>query len=165
MAVREARPEDVQDIQRVAEESWHAAHDSIVGRAAVDEFLTSHYNEAEILSGVTDAETLYYVAEDDAEELVGFIAGGPWRDSETTYVVGALYVTPSRWRQGFGRRLLQRFETEVRTRGGKQVRLVVMAKNEDAVEFYESASYEHTDDNYDEELDVHGRVYVKDLLP
>jgi ribosomal protein S18 acetylase RimI-like enzyme len=163
MSIREATTEDVQKIKRVAAEAWHAAHDDIIGESAVDDFLSNHYNDDDIKSGISAQNTLYYVAEDDTEGVVGFVAGGPWRDSDTTYVIGAIYVLPAHWGKGFGSSLIERFEGVVKTRGGAQVRLVVMAENEVAINFYESAGYERTDDHYADSLNVNGYVYTKDL--
>lgn len=163
MVVRQATTEDVHAIQRVAEDAWHAAHDDIIGKTAVNEFLATHYNEEDILTGITNSDTLYYVVADHTEGVVGFVMGGPWQDSETTYVVGAIYIRPNNWGRGFGSRLLQRFEDEVRRQGGELVRLVVMAENDAAVNFYEAVGYERTDDHYDDDLDVHGYVYVKEV--
>lgn len=163
MSIRQATTEDVGKIKRVAEEAWHAAHDDIIGEPAVEEFLSTHYTDDDITAGITTQNTLYYVAEDDTDGVIGFVTGGPWRESDTTYVIGAIYVFSTYWGRGFGSRLFQRFETEVKTRGGERVRLVVMAENEVAINFYESIGYERTEDQYDDDLTVHGCVYTKDL--
>lgn len=163
MDVRQATAEDVREIQKVAQNAWHAAHDEIIGKSAVEDFLTRHYSREDILTGISDADAPYFVAEDDTGGIVGFITGGPWRDSETTFVVGAIYVLRTHWRRGVGGQLLERFEEEVKSRGGDQVRLVVMAKNDAAIDFYESVGYEQIDNRYDDDLDVRGRVYRREF--
>ena len=81
----------------MAEDAWHAAHDEIIGKTAVNGFLATQNNEEDVLTGITNSETLYYVVADQTEGVVGFVTGGPWQDSETTYVVGAIYILLTNW--------------------------------------------------------------------
>jgi ribosomal protein S18 acetylase RimI-like enzyme len=183
--VRTATIGDIEDVQRVAAASWHAAHDAIVGEDAVDEFLDDYYDVGSLAGRVADAGIIFYVAED--QRVVGFATARPYHaeqshqgetesDGEsksvgetesasevTTFSLQSLYVHPDHWGTGVGSRLLERIEDEASTGGGGRLRLIVMADNERAIGFYEALGFERVADHYDERLDVWGYAYAKEL--
>lgn len=159
-AVRPAEPDDVPGIRRVARASWYAAHEPIVGSAAVESFLADYYDAETLREQVADDETVFRVAA--ADGIVGLATAGP-RDEPGVFGLGRIYVAPDRWGEGSGTRLLEGVVETVRERGGERLRLIVMAGNERAVSFYEARGFERVGDHYDDRLDVEGYVYVTEL--
>lgn len=160
--IRPAREADVEDIRRVAEAAWHEAHAPIVGEAAVESFLED-FSDAETFRTLLDRETALLVVAVDVDGVVGFSAAGPDEVSPSGFHLSRIYVAPDRTGEGVGQRLLTHTEQSVRERGGERLTLGVMAANDRAVEFYEAAGYERTDDFYDDRLDTPGYTFAKEL--
>ncbi|MGA9399587.1 GNAT family N-acetyltransferase [Haladaptatus sp.] len=169
--VRPATREDTDGIQHVAEQAWHSAHAPIIGTETTDEFLERYYDAATFRSLVEDDESLLGVAVGDGKtgnekteaDVVGFVGASPTDGDSETFDLGRIYVLPGRWREGIGGRLLSHAERMVAERDGERIRLGVMAENERAIEFYESAGYHRDEKFYDERIDTSGYVYVKEL--
>lgn len=161
--VRPARAADVEAIREVAERAWHAAHAPIVGPDRVEAFLEEFYDADSFRSLIADDATIVDVAADEGGTVVGFTAAGPSEDSPATFDLDRIYVRPDRWGEGIGGRLLDRVEREASRRGGERVELGVMAENERAVRFYESAGYRRVDEVYDDFVDATSYVYAKDV--
>lgn len=161
VSVRPARPEDVEAVRRVARRAWYAAHEPIVGEAAVEAFLDEHYDAASVEGRIEREAGFLLVATDPA--VVGFAAAGPDDEVPGRYHLTQCYVDPDRWGEGIGGRLLERVEAAVRERGGDRLRLGVMAENDRARGFYEAAGYRPVDEFYDDRLDVDGVTYEKAL--
>ena len=161
--VRAAGPADLEAISEVAEAAWGAAHEPIVGPGAVESFLEEHYDRDSFEPYLSADRPLLAVAEDEPRGVVGFVSASPDDDSAERFNLGRLYVHPDRWGEGFGRRLLAHAESAIAERGGERVSLGVMAENDRAVGFYESAGYERVDGFYDGRLDAEGYTYEKGL--
>ncbi|KZN23882.1 acetyltransferase [Haladaptatus sp. R4] len=169
--VRPATREDTDGIQHVAERAWHSAHAPIIGAETTDEFLERYYDAATFRSLFEDDDSILGVAVEDGKTgkekteaaVVGFVGASPTDGDSATFDLGRIYVLPSRWREGIGDRLLSHAERTVADRGGERIRLGVMAENERAIEFYESAGYRRDEKFYDERIDTSGYVYVKEL--
>jgi len=157
---RPAEPEDAGAIQRVAEASWHAAHDQIVGAGVVDEFLAEHYDQESITAGISDDETAFRVAQ-RGSEVVGFGVGVPHDD--TTWGPAAIYVHPDEWGDGVGTALLDAVERAARAAGARRLRLVVLSDNTRACRFYEYRGYEAIEEESDGELGAAETTYVREL--
>src|SRR5262249_15139516 len=154
--VRRAASADAREIARVhVETGRHAyAHGfpaeylaglSVDGRAALAERLLSE-NAGTIL-----------VAEVDGR-IVGFASGGPSRDNDAEAAPGevyAIYVEPSAWGTGAGRRLLERLEAALRGIGLDEATLWVLEDNPRARRFYEAAGW-----RYDGGREVFSRARV-----
>ncbi|WP_248895527.1 GNAT family N-acetyltransferase [Haloplanus halobius] len=85
------------------------------------------------------------VARDEDGDLVGFVRygidSGPLTQDATRGVVRDLFVVPSRRREGVGGTLLDAAESCLRDRGAEVITLDAMARNDDAVRFYERRGY------------------------
>jgi len=159
---RLAGPGDVDGIQRVAEAAWYAAHAPIVGEGPVTTFLAEHYDPTRLRSQVDDGSCIVEVAVSGGE-VVGFAWVVPADGAPGTYSLARLYVAPDRWAEGIGSRLLDRAERRALQRGGRRLTLGVIAANERAVGFYESAGYRRVDAFHDDRLDAEGYTYAKSL--
>lgn len=161
--VREATEADLDRIREIAEAAWARAHEPIVGADAVAAFLEEHYDRASFEPYLGADRALLAVAEDADGEVVGFISMSPDDDSPGRFNLGRIYVDPDRWGEGVGGCLLAHGESAVAERGGERVQLGVMAENDRAVGFYESAGYERVERFRDDRLDTEGYTYEKAL--
>lgn len=162
VTVRPARPDDAAAVRRVAERSWHEAHDHIVGPETVEAFIDEFYAVEMLRERVHDDDAVFLVAESGDGAVVGFVEAVPDGD-DGDWELNRIYADPDAWGRGVGSRLLERLESDIRSRGGTGLRLVVMADNDVGVGFYESAGFERVGDHYDEYLEVDGYVYAKSL--
>ncbi|QIO24088.1 GNAT family N-acetyltransferase [Haloarcula sp. JP-L23] len=160
--VRRGTCEDVPAVQRVGRRAWHAAHDDIVGADTVDAFLQRYYTPSRLETAITDTERVFLVATAD-DEVIGFADAEQSDDGDRTWSLARIYVDPDYWGAGAGTTLLGDLESRLRERGGRRLRLVVMAGNDAAIGFYEARGFGRVDDHYDEFLDVEGYVYAKSL--
>lgn len=161
--VRPARPADVGAIRRVARRAWHAAHAPIVGEAAVEAFLEEHYDAGSVRARVDRDDVVLDVATDPSGDLLGFVAASPRDDDSDAFDLNQLYVAPDCWGEGVGRRLLAAAERAIASRGGRRVRLGVMAENDRAVGFYEAAGYRRVGTFHDERVGAVGYSYERAL--
>jgi ribosomal protein S18 acetylase RimI-like enzyme len=83
-----------------------------------------------------------FVAEDDDDELAGFVCGFLSQAAEDEAYIHFVGVDPERRGQGLGRELYERFFEEVRTNGRTVVRCVTSPLNERSVAFHESLGFE-----------------------
>ncbi len=153
MPIREATPDDAPGVHRVAEASWHAAHDHLIGEEAVDELLDQWYDPEDLPKSIERPEAPMFVAtveprstrsrtESDDDRVVGFAQGGPSEDGPADAVVGRIYVHPDHWGEGYGSRLLDRLFDAFRAEGYDSVWLAVMADNEVGRSFYDRHGFE-----------------------
>ncbi|WP_276301329.1 GNAT family N-acetyltransferase [Halorussus lipolyticus] len=158
--IRRGRPADIDALQRVSRRAWKEAHAPIIGEETVEDFLGDHYDAESFRAEIEDDETVFAVAVDDAGVPVGFVSARPSDDDPAVYDLGRLYVSPERWGEGIGQQLLARAEETIADWGGERVLLGVMAENDRAVSFYESAGYDRTGEFYDERIGTQGYTYV-----
>lgn len=156
MPIREATVDDARGVHRVAEASWHAAHDHIVGEDTVEELLDQWYDPEDLPASIERPEAPMFVATVDSAEprsrssrtvsdddrIVGFAQGGPTENGPADAVVGRIYVHPDHWGDGYGSRLLERLFDAFRAEGYDSVWLAVMAENEVGRSFYEGHGFE-----------------------
>jgi ribosomal protein S18 acetylase RimI-like enzyme len=140
MIIRRATHEDAAGIARVRVDTWRTAYRGIVP----DEFLDNMSYEgnesrwAERLSDV-DNQAHTFVAIDESGQVVGFISGGPNRDSDPAYKseLHAIYILPSHHGRGIGRRLTVALVEKLLETGFDSMLLWVFTSNP-ARRFYEA---------------------------
>lgn len=162
MEIRDATSDDADAITAVARASWHAAYDDLLGAEAVAETVDSWFTAENVVADVERSERPFFVAASDGEVL-GFAVAVPDDERDAVYHLYRIYVRPDAWGEGVGSRLLARSESEVRTRGAERLRLSVLADNERAVAFYESAGFERVGDQWDDRFGLNRYVYRKEL--
>lgn len=141
MKLREAVPEDTESVQRVARESWHKAHGPIFGENGVEKLLDKWYDQDGVEESIDRKDAPMFLAVDNGE-VVGFAQGGPTEDGPADTAVGAIYVLPEYWGEGFGTELLERLFDAFRTDDHKSVWLAVMADNDVGRSFYDKHGFE-----------------------
>ncbi|MFB6254132.1 MAG: N-acetyltransferase family protein [Halobacteriaceae archaeon] len=161
--IRPATTDDIQAIQEVATDAWHAAHAPIIGADTVDSFLDSYYDRASFRERIQAESMILDVATDGQTDIVGYVLASRSEEGADIFNLSHIYVDPDRWGEGIGQQLLSHVETKIQTRGGRHLKLGVMAPNERAIKFYEQSGYEKTDKFYDDRIDVHGYTYRKNL--
>lgn len=153
-SIRKAKLADTETVQSVARTSWHMAYDNILGEETVDSVIDEWYEMDGLRTAIE--ETVFYVAEHD-DELVGFANAGQNPEYEDgTFELFRIYVLPEHWNRGIGGQLLEPLIADVKSEGGDQLRLSVLAENEVGVGFYESYGFERLKN---EEIEFAGHTY------
>lgn len=138
--VREARPEDADEIARVHVGTWQAAYREMVPDDYLDgldvDARVSAYERFGILS---DPSRPMWVAEMGGA-IVGFVNVGPSRDEPELGELYAIYVSRDSWSKGVGRSLIEVGVEWLRARYA-QATLWVLAENERTRRFYERAGW------------------------
>jgi len=164
--VRSAVSDDATAVREIARESWHAAHDSILGSETVAETIDRWYAIDELRASIAEArdrEDAVFLVAEDAGELVGFAHAGPHRDRPAVASLNRIYVCPDRWGNGSGTALLERVEGRLEE-AYDRLYLAVLADNEVGVSFYESAGFERVGtQESDLKTGVEEYVYEKTL--
>lgn len=144
IVVRHARLEDATSIARIHVETSRAAYRGLVPDEVLDTLSVKRREELWRHTLATDAPRLVFVAQDD-HALAGFCAAlAPARGTEASEriaEIGAIYVSPRRWRTGVGRALIKAALAELRAEGWLSVQLWVLAGNEAAKQFYERLGF------------------------
>jgi ribosomal protein S18 acetylase RimI-like enzyme len=142
MIVRRALPGDAGPVARIHVLTWQVAYRGIVP----DDYLSAlsvERRQAFWLESIERGSPEVWVAEADST-VIGWIAFGPSRDSDAkpgTGEIFAVYVAPSHWSTGAGRRLWLQARERLAALGCVSVSLWVLAKNHRAIRFYEAAGF------------------------
>jgi len=135
--VREAKPDDVAGILNVARRGWHATYGDILGEETIAAALDEWYDPESTAEAIEREDIGYFVAVE--ERVVGYVSGSSNAERAT---LGAIYVDPERWGEGFGTRLLARFERFCRDRDCEAIELHVLSENDVGGTFYRSRGFE-----------------------
>ena len=148
VAIRPATPRDVQPVQKIARESWHAAYDAVLGTETVEETVEEWYASDSLEESIVDArersDSTFLVAEDGTGRAVGFVHVIPWREDPAVAYLLRIYVRPDSWGDGAGTALLESAEAALEG-AYDRLRLIVLADNEVGVSFYESRGFERVE--------------------
>lgn len=161
MRIRPAVESDIRQIQDVAERSWRAAYDDILGEERIKQRIDSWYSDDAIRGKIESGDT-YLVATVQGKVIGYSIAEGSEGQGE---IVG-LYVDPDYWRREVGSSLLKRTQDELTRSGVDKIEVRVFAENEIAISFYEKHGFRHVETV---DVDLEGgetaemRVYKRDL--
>lgn len=138
--VRTASIRDVEKVQLLLVETWHATYDAIHGAEFVDDICQTWHNVENIKSNIESRDGEYVVA-DSGEEIGGMaFVKAPSKDGNA--YLSQIYVRPDLQRQGIGRDLMA--EVENCFTEAKALRLGVDSKNLSAANFYEHLGYHNT---------------------
>jgi ribosomal protein S18 acetylase RimI-like enzyme len=139
MELRPATPGDAPAVHAVARESWHAAHDDILGADAVDELVDDWYDLDDLAASIRREDGHTFLAVVD--RVVGFSQGHPTDDGPADAVVTRIYLRPAHWGEGYGSALLERLFDALRADGHESVWLAVLADNNVARSFYDDHGF------------------------
>jgi len=140
ITIRQARIEDAPGIAKVHVDSWRTTYAGIVP----DDYLAnlSYQRRTNLWDDILrDAErkSIVYVAENEQQEIVGFVGGGPDREENPPYEAElyTIYILQAYQGQGIGRRLVRVFAEQLLRAGMKSMLLWVFAQNPSR-HFYEA---------------------------
>ena len=143
-----AQPDDAQTIRDVARATWHETYANIYSREDIDAFLDEHYSvqslTQEIERARNDEFRVFDVAEDETQDVIGFLHMGRSRDGLPW--VYRVYVLPSHQRRGIGVALLARLESHLRAFGETHYALHVQEHNALGQAFYLKQGFVHRAD-------------------
>lgn len=141
MPIRKAEPADAKSIAKIHIQTWQTAYAGIVP----DEYLSSlSYGEREVwwrqILEANRPGVGNFVAEVEADGIVGFAQGGPEREGDRTYrgELYAIYVLQPHQRRGFGHRLFLAVTERLILDGFPSMLLWVLQDNRPACRFYEA---------------------------
>lgn len=140
--IRWATPDDSQAIAETQISAWRVAYSGIIP-ADVLEGLSVKQRADGFRDGITKIQGNTAVAEIRGN-IVGSSSFGDCRDADKTESTGevcAIYLDPSYWRKGIGRKLLNWSEYQLSLRGKHEIVLWVLKKNTSSRHFYESCGY------------------------
>lgn len=130
--VRTASPRDLEAVQRLLAETWHATYDDIYGVERVREITAEWHSMPALQAQLTLPESEFLIADDGKE--IAAMAFAVSADEGRTVMLRQLYVLPARQGVGIGGMLLD--EIEGCFPGAERIRLEVEAGNAKAVAFY-----------------------------
>src|SRR5215218_4770646 len=138
--IRQARPEDSEAIALVHVRGWQAAYRDVFPREALTGL--SVEQRAQMWRGQIASGRAIIVAEENAV-VQGFAAVGPPQDEELEGFgeLYAIYVEPSLWGRGIGRKLCAAAEEALRRGGFREAILWVLEDNPRARRFYEAGGW------------------------
>lgn len=160
MNIRHAEVEDIEEIQKVAMESWQDTYSSIIPEETITEIVDSWYDREDLEQQVKDP--VFYVAEVEGK-VIGFVHASVKKEKAHLH---RLYLKPEHQRKGIGTKLYSRAEEDVRDSGAEVIRLEVMSENEKGTGFYRSKGFEEEKEEAAVEFnrkEVMQKVLVKQL--
>ena len=140
ITVREATPEDLENILNIAERGWNSAYSDFLSRETIDTAMAEWYGPNETREQIRREDIAYLVAE-RSDDIIGYICGGPSERENVAYL-SAIYVDPDYWANGAGTALLEEFEAFCRGENYDRIQFRVLAENEVGKSFYEKQGYE-----------------------
>lgn len=171
MEIRSATVADAAGIARVHVSSWQGAYAGLIPehdllQLDVKQFESWRSRRIQAMDRA-NSDTLVAVADDG---VAGFVDVGPTRDEHLDPSrVGelyAIYLHPSHWDQGHGRRLIAEAEDAMRRLGFESAMLWVLEENARARAFYEAAGWRHDGGRQLERIidtELYEVRYTKDL--
>src|SRR5699024_4331872 len=138
--VRHMQEKDIQQVQQVAQTSWHDTYADIVSFEARDSFLQAAYNESVMQNRMENS--FFYVAEVE-EKIVGLANFTPVTEKGKTELI-AIYLYPEQQGTGIGTALLD--EGLHHIKGVKEVMVDVEKENEKGNTFYKAKGFEVSDE-------------------
>jgi len=131
-SVRAATPADAEQIARVHVLSWQATYKGLIPDKFLAE-LSVERRAAQWHAALTQHQqtNFLFVAETDADGVVGFVASGLERQGRKAYTgeIYAIYILKQSQGQGIGRLLFEAAVADLKQRGQTSMLLWVLADN------------------------------------
>lgn len=159
--IRTAGKMDLEAIQRLLKETWHATYDSIHGKAKVDEICMA-WHSIEVLEPKLTQPLTEFIVADTGTKIVGMAYAS---QLDSMAILHQLYVHPSAQGNGVGQELLQ--EITFCFDSAEKLALEVDTKNKGAIKFYERNDFKkigETENCGTQDSGIPAFVYEKTLL-
>lgn len=139
--IRDATPDDVERIQRLADRIWRACYPGIISLEQIDYMLGWMYSREKILAEMAGEQIRYLLLAPNADaEPLGFAAFGPGETSNEV-MLHKLYIDPDHQRCGFGSALLRTVLAQAEISGADRVSLRVNRHNTTAIRAYQKNGF------------------------
>lgn len=141
MRIRDATPEDADQVARILVDTWRAAYGHIF---PADFLVALSYEERarrwRDRLAESSPQLFILVAEDSDGVLIGLVSGGVERDGIPGYdgEIYAVYVLSAHHRRGIGRQLMAAGARHLAADGYRAMMLWVLEENHQARAFYEA---------------------------
>lgn len=159
MRIRHAEPEDAEEIQKVALDSWKDTYGQILSKETIEEVIADWYD----IDGLQEQANhpIFYVAEVKGD-VVGFVHATVNEEGKAT--LHRIYLEPKEQGKGIGSGLYQKAENDLKKKADK-VELEVLAENQKGISFYQKQGFEEKET---EKVELKGekveqKVLVKEL--
>jgi GNAT superfamily N-acetyltransferase len=148
LKIRQEEPGDAEAVAAVHIRSWQAGYAGIMPDEVLGRLNVTAWAQRRRDLGTAEEEHPFrtLLAEEESGELAGFTTVGPYRNNQDRddldHAYGeilTMYVDPTRWGTGVGRRLMSAARDALVERGWTSLRLWVLADNSRARRFYERA--------------------------
>ena len=140
MHIRRAQPGEGAAVSAVRVASWRAAYQGLMPDEILAGMEVDGTQWEEAIMSPTPQTSLLVV--DDESGIQGFSVVGPDRDGvDDTGEIVAIYLNPDVWDRGYGWALMEHSVAEMRTHGFRRAVLWVLATNDRARRFYETAAW------------------------
>jgi len=140
--IKKATLKDVDYLGQIHAESWQQAYRNIIPDSVLDS-ITAEKRSSRFKKAMQESGEENYILLVD-NQPVGFTSIGNSRDDDLSDNIGeiwGIYLDPDRWRKGYGSKLLNWAEAELKSRGYKSISLWVLKDNHQARKFYEKHNY------------------------
>lgn len=141
MQFREATPDDVDSIRRVAQASLEASYAPALDKDRIENAFEHWYNHDRVVSRLEAPEVQYYVLDDG--EVVAF-SECEHDEADEVGELHWLHVHPDHRGHGYGQRLLEETERALFDRGATRIEGYVLAVNQAGNEFYQEHGFHKT---------------------
>ncbi|MBO8171663.1 MAG: GNAT family N-acetyltransferase [Bacillaceae bacterium] len=145
-SVRDATYDDIPEIQKIAEVSWHDTYQALIPEEIQNKFLEQAYAQSSLTKRID--QTIFKVAEVDGR-MAGFINVIHGHDHAE---LSAFYMHPDFQRQRIGSRLLEEVLQEVE--GISEIYVEVEKGNKSGETFYQSRGFQVVEE-YEEDFMGH----------
>ena len=142
MDIRPAVESDALGVAKVHVYTWQVAYRGVMPDSYLESLSVSN-RESVWRESIVKGSPELWVAESNSK-IVGWAAFGPSRDGDADGTVGeleAIYVIPSFWKKGLGRRLWLTARRRMVERGFTSATLWVLRDNPRAIQFYRAAGF------------------------
>lgn len=156
MDVRQAQPDDGEEIRTVARQSMYASYS--MSPDTIDAAVEDWYDDAAIEDATADDDRQFLVGERDGE-VVAFADAVVVGDDETGDLHW-LHVHPDHRGEGVAKTLLEETREALRERGVDVLRGMVLADNSEGNSFYRHYGFETVDER---EIEIDGRRHVENV--
>lgn len=144
MDIRPATVQDIDQIIRVATESWETDYaEDILTSETAEDAATDWYDAERLHAELDEEQTMLSVVDSDAD-VVGF-THATWSEETGDGYILRLYVHPEYRRAGIGRSLLTHTCHTLASHGIERINAMVLSANDPGVAFYEQFGFEFVD--------------------
>jgi ribosomal protein S18 acetylase RimI-like enzyme/ribosomal protein S27AE len=162
MDIRQATPDDVAEIRRVARESLAESYGHALDADLIDSVIERWYDTDDLADHLADEDTHFVVAEVEGD-VVGFVQSYVVSRREVVGEIDWLHVAPDHRGRGIGAELLAALESDLIGAGVERLEGSVLVANEMGTGFYDDHGFTAAGER---RINIGGtefaeRVYVK----